>query len=673
LINSKKITSAVLLICSLLILNNTFGQTNSVISSDSTVINDTIISSDTLVINSDSTLSAQKLSILSKNEEEKVVDSSLIYYFMESMENQKKLNIYKPDTSILNAHKFDPLKVDNGMYSTLSNIGMAYNPQEFSLNRETGYNMDISHFNKYLFTSSDIKYYKLFIPQSKISYVMGSKKEQNLDVILNREIIQNLTIGFEYALNNSPGPYENSASNNTRVFFTAQYYTKNRRYGVAANYRNNRIRVEENGGLVNDSVFEYNTETDRRVLDVNLNDASQKLINSGFRIEQYFNLSKPKRKSDSSTRKIDVGHISHTISYNRNQLIYLDKDPLNDFYTPYFPPIDSTSTFDSTYQQKITNKLMWSSLGYNEDKLSKVFYLYFGAQSDIISQTYAYDSVPINYNQLIPFGGISLNLFKSMHLLAYGELILSDYSGGDYKLKAEIEQYLGTQDNNIGKIDAGITILSRKPNWWYEGFNSNRFRWTNNFKKENSMIISGKYSWKKLSAGFEFNTFSNYTYLDDSILPKQVNNTETHLKAYIEGNINIKKFGLDTKLVYQKVSIPAIIRVPEFSGLLNIYFRSQIFKNAATLQTGFQLSYYSSYYADAYMPELRAFYLQNEKKIGNYPYADFYLSLNVKRAILFFKAAHLNSYLGNYTYYNAPHYPSRDTRFYFGVSWRFYK
>lgn len=654
-------------------LNKASGQTEVIIKSDSIVKNDTIITNDSLLNNADSTISTKKLSILEKEEEIESVDSSLIYYFMETMENQKKLNIIKPDTSILNAHKFNPLKVDNGMYSTLSNIGLAYNPMEFSLKRETGYNMDISHFEKYLFTNDDVKYYKLFIPQSKISYVMGSKKEQNLDVILNREIIKNLTIGFEYALNNSPGPYENSASNNTRVFFTGQYYTKNKRYGVAANYRNNRIRVEENGGLVNDSIFEYSTETDRRVLDVNLQKASQKLINSGFQVEQYFNLSKPKRKSDSTKRKIDVGHISYTFRYNRNQLIYQDEDPLNDFYTSYSPPIDSTSTFDSIYQQKITNKLMWSSLGYNENKLSKVFYLYFGAQSDQISQTYAYDSVPITYNQTIPFGGISLNLFKSMHFLAYGELILSDYSGGDYKLKAEIEQYLGTENNNVGKIDAGIVVISRKPNWWYEGFNSNRFRWTNNFKKENSMIISGKYSWKKLSAGFEFNTFSNYTYLDDSILPKQINNTETHLKAYIEGNINIKKFGFDTKLVYQKVSLPSVIRVPEFYGLINIYFRSTIFKNAATLQTGFQLTYYTAYYADAYMPELRAFYLQNEKQIGNYPFADFYLSLNVKRAILFFKAAHLNAYLGDYTYYNAPHYPARDTRFYFGVSWRFYK
>lgn len=186
------------------------------------------------------------------------------------------------------------------------------------------------------------------------------------------------------------------------------------------------------------------------------------------------------------------------------------------------------------------------------------------------------------------------------------------------------------------------------------------------------MLIHGKYTLKEISAGFEFNTFSNYTYLDDSVKPKQLNSTETHLQLFIEGTANYKKFGVNTRLVYQKTSQANVIRIPEFSGLMNIYFKSSIFKNAATVQTGFQFTYYSSYFADAYMPELRAFYLQNEKEIGNYVYADFYITLNVKRAILFFKAAHLNSYLADYRYYNSPHYPTRDARFYFGVSWRFH-
>jgi hypothetical protein len=175
-----------------------------------------------------------------------------------------------------------------------------------------------------------------------------------------------------------------------------------------------------------------------------------------------------------------------------------------------------------------------------------------------------------------------------------------------------------------------------------------------------------------LSAGFNFTTLNNYTYLNDSVKPQQYESPFTVLQVFAQGNIPIKKFGLDTRLVYQVSSNTEVLRIPMFVGMMNIYFRSEVFKKAATLQTGFQLNYFTSYFADAYMPELRSFFIQNEKEIGNYLYADVYITLEVKRAKLFVKYSHINSFLGYYSYYLAPHYPARDARFYFGAAWRFH-
>jgi hypothetical protein len=134
----------------------------------------------------------------------------------------------------------------------------------------------------------------------------------------------------------------------------------------------------------------------------------------------------------------------------------------------------------------------------------------------------------------------------------------------------------------------------------------------------------------------------------------------------------IKKWGINGKLVYQSPSQPEYIRIPGFSGHLNLFFKSPIFKQAATIQTGFQFYYFSEFFADGYNPAYRDFYIQNEKSIGNYIYADVYLTLNIKTARLFLKYAHFNSLFGNYTYYLAPHYPDRDARFCFGINWRFH-
>jgi len=602
-------------------------------------------------------------------------DSSIVVYFNGSMENMK-LNRYNYiDTNTYSFQRFNPLHLNNRMYSTLSNIGLAAKDFVFSPILSTGYFMGSSTFTNYLYHNKNVKYYKPYVPYTELNYVMGSNREQNFNVVFTREIFRGFTFGVDYALNFSPSddsPYLRSSSNDQRVFFTTQYYTKNKRYGIIANYLRNNIRVDENGGIVNDDIFENNIETDRRLIDVNLMDAENLIKQSGFFIEQYFNILSPKSKKDSIKRKIDVGNISYSFRYRRNQMRYTDGDSLRDFYIGHSNPLDSLSTYDSLYQDEFQNTIKWSSIGYNDNPNDKIFYMFMGATHSYINQMLPYDSVLISYSQITTFGGIAFNFGKSFHLDVDANYVFGGYNKNDYQLNAQLVQYLGNKERNIGFLKFGLNFVNKTPEWYYNKYQSNYYRWTNNLKKEKHLILSGSYNFKQFSAGAKFFTFSNYTYLDDSIQPKQIENGETLLQLFVEGTIPINKFGIDTRIVYQTTSQPNIIRVPSLTGVLDIYFRTPIFKHAAILQTGFQFMYFSEYYADAYMPELRLFHIQNNKKIGNYLYADFYVTLMVKRARLFFRAAHFNGYLGDYRYYLAPGYPAQDAGFYFGASWRFH-
>jgi len=71
------------------------------------------------------------------------------------------------------------------------------------------------------------------------------------------------------------------------------------------------------------------------------------------------------------------------------------------------------------------------------------------------------------------------------------------------------------------------------------------------------------------------------------------------------------------------------------------------------------------------MPALRQFYLQNEKKTGNYIYADFFINCKIQRVRFFVKYQHFNAGLMGYNYYMIPHYPMQDAAFKFGMSWIF--
>jgi hypothetical protein len=72
------------------------------------------------------------------------------------------------------------------------------------------------------------------------------------------------------------------------------------------------------------------------------------------------------------------------------------------------------------------------------------------------------------------------------------------------------------------------------------------------------------------------------------------------------------------------------------------------------------------------MPALRSFYWQEEKKTGNYYYADVFISLMIKRFRIFIKYQHLNELWSESRYYMVPHYPQQGAAFKFGLSWSFY-
>jgi len=627
------------------------------------------------ISNIDSSFYVNKTAVILTDSVLSPTDSLVVFYFEGSIENIKLNNFSTIDTNTYDFQRFDPLYVNNGLYSTLSNIGLAAKNLVYSPTLSTGYYLGSSVFTNYIYHNKNVKYYKLFVPYTDLTYVMGSNREQNFNVVFTREIFKGFTFGLDYALNFSPSddsPYLRNGINEQRVFFTTQYYTKNKRYGIIANYLGNKIIAEENGGIKNDSIFENNLESDRRLIPVNLMNAKNEIKHSGFFIEQYFNILPPSGNKDSVKRKIDPGNISYSFRYLRNQFLYRDSDSVSDFYFGHNSPLDTLSTLDSLFQRQFQNTLRWSSIGYQENPNDKIFYIFFGATHNYIEQLLPYDSVKSSYSQLITFGGVTFNFGKSFHLDVDANYIFGDYNHGDYQLNATLNQYLGNKFRNIGFLKFGLNMINKTPDWYYNNYNSNYYRWSNNLKKEKYLILSGSYNYKQISAGVTFYTFDNYTYLDDSIRPKQIEKGETMLQIFAEGTIPLNKFGINTRLVYQTTSQPNIIRFPTFSGVIDIYYRTPIFKKAATLQTGFQVMYFSKYYADAYMPELRLFYTQNDKEIGNYPYADFYVTLMVKRARLFFRIAHFNSYLGDYRYYLTPNYPARDARFYFGASWRFH-
>ena len=87
---------------------------------------------------------------------------------------------------------------------------------------------------------------------------------------------------------------------------------------------------------------------------------------------------------------------------------------------------------------------------------------------------------------------------------------------------------------------------------------------------------------------------------------------------------------------------------------------------------GFDLFYNTKYYADAYMPSLNSFHRQHEKQLGNYPFVDVFLNMQLKRFKFFLKVEHVNAGWIDQNYFSVLHYPRNGRDLKFGLSWTFY-
>ena len=157
-----------------------------------------------------------------------------------------------------------------------------------------------------------------------------------------------------------------------------------------------------------------------------------------------------------------------------------------------------------------------------------------------------------------------------------------------------------------------------------------------------------------------------------AILPIQQSKNLDLLKLNLKRKIKFGKFAIGSKLLFQKSISEDIINVPKIVSRNTIYFSTEMFKKALFLQTGFGVKYFSKYFMNGYDPLLSELYLQNDKKIGEFPLIDFFINAKIQQTRIYFKFEHLNSAITGYNYYSAPNYPYRDFTFRFGLVWNFF-
>ena len=507
----------------------------------------------------------------------------------------------------------------------------------------------------------DAKLLKLdgFKPFTNLTWINAGRREQILSFHHVQKFGKLAALNFQYKRISAPGIYINQEANTNAFKGAFNFNTHNQLYQVKLIANIDRIRNQENGGLTNINGFETDTFDRKSLYQVNLEKSYYEDKWTNFGIEQRFNFAT--KKIDSiRTRQIFVGFSNEYITRRRTYYDYDADSPIYD--TTYY---DSTSTFwlDSIYQKTFVHRIM---LGIDNQKMSvNGFYEYH--QNEYVQRNGLDTTFNTAYAGLN--AGVNFDNASVQGEFKYG---LNGYNEGD--IQTNIAAEINPSSNYFIQLEAKYHLI--EPELKYKNYSSNHFVWDSvNFFKSQTVYLGAKLQLKK----YKLTLFANaklldkFFYYDSLVVLKQHDFASNNMSVGVEKDYRWWNFYFKTALIYQMTSDEVLLPLPDLVARQVVYYQNRLFKHKVLkLRTGFNVSYTSAYYGYEFMPGLSEFYVQQKKEIGNYPYVDFFISLHLKRAQIFFKWEHLNAGWSGNNYLLTPTTPAHDRSFKFGVSWNMF-
>ncbi|MCD0467826.1 putative porin [Flavobacterium sp. ENC] len=590
------------------------------------------------------------------------------------------------DTSLTlkSAYRQNYLRKDNFGLLPFSNIGQTYNTLQYSLTDFSPYpelGFKGKHFN--FLEANQIPYYSAATPFTELFFNTTINKGQNVDSFITLNTSKNLNFSMAYRGLRSEGDYINQLASTGNFRFTTSYFTTDMRYVLKAHYTYQDILNEENGGITTPEDFESGNKdfNNRQRLQVYLTDAKSFLKGRRLFFDHAFRIN-PKEGNNNLYVTHQFNYENKFYEYNQATVTStVDNQSVNRFGNSYV----TNGINDQTHFEKLYNK---AGLAYENSLLGK-----FNFFIDDYRSNYEYNRVILDINGLV---AIPNNLYRQINNVGgQYEYQKNKWNGRFLYSRSITNQSLSDLDaklrytlNDKIKFDFRYQNINKLPNNNYNLYQSSfiKYNWSNNFKNEKINSISANVFTPWLNAEVQYSVLKDHLYFEDVstpaeiaaqtqiVNPAQYGNAINYLSLKASREFKFGPFALDNTLLYQKVDqSDLILNVPDFVTRNTFYYSSYFFKKALYIQTGITFNYFTEYYGNSYNPVVGEFFVQNDKKIGNYANFDFFVNARIRQTRFYLKAEHFNAAFAQNNYYSAPDNPYRDFTIRFGLVWNFFQ
>lgn len=533
----------------------------------------------------------------------------------------------------------------------------------------------------------DIKYYNVKAPLVSARYLQGYNRGQSFDINATLNVHERLNYNIRFQRLNSTGLYQRQQAEFNNFTIGFNYRSPKDRIQILGHFDSFSRHNQENGGLSNPDDLRQNVQGNRELINIQLDRNSSATKQRRFYVDGHYDLGYYKRAegeinaedtlqpatlaadtasqnpeqdtalSDSLRTFIPLLTLGSTMEYNRYSYTYKGPANNNFFEQSYFNLQD---TYDSTRFETIEQRFYIGTPG------KKSLRWFTGAGYELA--TYGGMNFTLPMANVFLFGKGKID-WKGLDVRGKGQLNIAGSQLGNFLMEGQAG-YASESIELTGLID----LSSIDPGVFYRRFISNHFIWENpNLSPVNHQYIGGRFrvgKWLEGQAGYHL--FQNYTTLNQQAMPQQFDGVTQLVQAVAKTHFEWGKImGIKTDVSYQLTNDElGPIRVPQW------HIRSVVYTNFSiknlNIMPGVEGHYFSSYYAPSWMPATGMFHLQDFEQIGNFPFFNFFLNIELKRALIFAKIENLTEDLLPREYFIAPGYPLPDFVFRLGIKWDFY-
>ena len=613
------------------------------------------------------------------------------------------------DTSFNDFQTYSPVYKKTISAQTLGNLGTSTQSNDyFQRGDDPDGFLFLKNMKLFGLWQNDIRFYNTTKPFTLLEYGQWfsnkPKGESWVRVFQTQNINPSLNFGFTYNAITSQGKYLNQEAKDNDLNLFLSYNID--RYDLWFTIGKNKFKNQENGGLLYPTDIE-NPDLKPENLPVWFENASSLSKNSFGVLAHQFKFGKWIEAKDTSEifqKFIPRFSIMHTFEFSDNSRNYseVEPNPYNDFndgngkvyyygneHLPYIKSTTGTtnlpSTQDNTGMKRVTNLFFLKAVEAPDRKYTFGKQAYIG--NDIIKVYYPRESLIYTPGIMYPPLGMTqgtniTNSFvggsifrtegKFWNWSANGRYYIQGRKFADFILDGAIDKPIRTsKDTSFVKISGSMTNTT--PDSFYETFYSNHYKWQNSFNKTVELKVGALYDnpYHKFKAGFKYAIVHNYIFMNSQSLPEQAGSEFSIVQAYAKKDFKFGPLHSQNEVMFQKTTTDKYLHVPLVSTR-NTLFVQGILSKVLTFQLGVDVRYDMSYYADYYNPALALFYVQDTKKIGDYPWSDVFINLKIKRTRFYLKYSNLSKKFIKGGYYTTPGYAAQVSEGCFGLSWTFY-